>query len=188
MHNENFMREFVRRLRKYFDMRQAILECFCKHGVQVEGWVKGEMLYFLDSGAVNSRLIKFDREVSIGLGRKKVDFALTIEKDNGSQRLWIEIKHWLIGYQKGTRWTASSYFVDTSSVGIKPDVEKLTMIPTGEKFLLVLATANPGKTDWSSGIRKFNSKFKPLCIKGLTNPSDFPPSYFLGLLGIMGKV
>lgn len=182
MNYDEFMREFVFRLKKYFDTRQDVLQCFCKHGAQVEGWVKGEMLYLLDSGVAINREVKFDREVSIGLGRKKVDFALTIENDDDSERLWIEIKHWLIGYQKGTRWNASTYFADASSVGIKPDVKKLIDIPKGRKFLLILATANPGENDWSSGIKKFNSKFQPLYVKSLTNPNNFPPFYFLGLL------
>ena len=146
------------------------------------------MLYFLDSVIVKERLAKFDREVSIGFGRKKVDFALMVKSESDFQRFWIEIKHWLIGYQKGTFWYATSYFADSSSVGTKTDVEKLTDIREEGTFLLVLATANPGEKDWSSGIRKFNTKFQPLWVKSLTNLSDFPQSYFLGLLSIPARV
>lgn len=178
------MKRFIVQLKKHLNKHQDALVCFCKHGVQVEGWIKGEILCLLDSGIVNKKVIGFDREVNIGLGRKKVDFSLVVRTDSGSQRLWIETKHWLIGYQRGTRWNANSYFSDASSVGIKPDVEKLMDIPRDGKFLLVLATANPGENDWVSGIQKFNSKFRQLHVKSLTNPRNFPSSYFLGLLKV----
>lgn len=97
---------------------------------------------------------------------------------------WIELKHQLIGYQKETKYDAKFYFGDKSSVGIKPDVEKLAGISNGG-FLLILTTENPGINDWTTGVSKFNEKFYPLRIKSLTNPEDFPSFYYLGLLEVI---
>jgi hypothetical protein len=30
-------------------VKRGILECFCRYRVKVEGWLKGEFLYFLDN-------------------------------------------------------------------------------------------------------------------------------------------
>lgn len=180
--DEEFVKRFIYRLRKHLDEHVDKLLCFCREGVQVEGWLKGELLYFLDSDGKSENYV-FHREKTFGLGRKKIDFALDIGSDN-KQRLWVEVKHWLIGYQKETPWRARTYFSDKSPVGIKPDVEKLNLTPEGSKFMLILATANPDAEDWELGIEKFNNKFAPLRLRALTNPKDFPKSYFLGLLAI----
>lgn len=47
-----------------------------------------------------------------------------------------------------------------------------------------MMTANPGLEDWEAGIEKFNQKFAPLKLLGLTSPSDFPDAYHLGLLKV----
>jgi hypothetical protein len=91
--------------------------------------------------------------------------------------------YWCIAVFK-CKSDAVGYFGDPTSVGIKPDVEKLSEIQKDVKFILVLATANPGVSDWSTGINKFNRKFSPLHLESLTDPSKFPDSFFLGLLKI----
>ena len=73
------------------------LRCFCDRGVQVEGWFKGEMLAFLERERAD-----FDREVKIGPDRKKIDFQVTLL----SEPARIELKHWLIGNQKGMSYDA----------------------------------------------------------------------------------
>ena len=60
-------------------------------------------------------------------------------------------------------------------------MEKLKLT-SGSKFVLILATANPGAKDWCRGVEAFNSKFSPLRISSMTDPADFPAQYFLGLL------
>jgi len=176
--SETQMIELVKRFQEVLDVRPGILECFCDHGVQLEGWLKGELLYFLDAEKAGGRLYDFDREVSFGQGRRKIDIKLTGEDGLAT---WVELKHWLIGHQKGSKYNAGFYLRDPSSAGIKPDVEKLR--PTsGSKFVLILATANPGAKDWFSGVEAFNRKFTPLRISPLTDPADFQAQYFLGLL------
>jgi len=181
---EDDIERLVIRFKKNLDTREELLECFCRHGVQLEGWLKGEFLYFLHKEKSMGKLVDFDREVTVGNSRKKVDFR--VRMPTSSLDAWIELKYWLIGYQKGTRYGAVFYFGDASSVGIKPDVEKLSRIPGGGKFVLVLAVANPGVHEWSTGVEKFNRKFSPLYLKSLTDPAEFTRSYFLGLLSLSG--
>lgn len=172
------------RFRGILDVHEGHMECFCRHGVQLEGWLKGELLVFLDGEKASGRIVGFDREVALDEARKKVDFRVNALTSSGSQSAWLELKHWLIGYQKGTRYNAQFYFGDPTSVGIRPDAEKLNGIQGGGRYLFVLATANPGVPDWSSGVEKFNSKFSPLRLESLTSPTEFPDSYFLGLLSV----
>jgi len=144
--------------------------------------MKGELLYFLDNEKSAGRIAHFDREVLMGIGKRKVDFKVEMSTDSGVVEVWIELKHWLIGDQKGTRYDAQSYFNDPTPVGIKPDVEKLNEVPDDAKFLLILTTKNPGMADWSTGVDRFNEKFSPLHIESLTTPADFPSFYYIGLL------
>ena len=180
MDSETQMVELVKRFQEVLDARRGILECFCNYGVQLEGWLKGELLYFLDAEKAGGRLYDFDREVGFGQGRKRIDIKITGE--NGLVT-WVELKHWLIGHQKGYKYDAGFYLRDRSWVGIKPDVEKLKLT-SGSKFVLTLATTNPGAKDWFCGVEAFNRKFSPLRISPMTDPADFPSQYFLGLLAV----
>lgn len=181
---EDHLKDLIVRFKGILNSKTGLLDCFCKYGVQLEGWLKGELLCFLDNEKATGKLASLDREVSLGVGRKKVDLMFKIQTSSGVLEAWIELKHWLIGYQKGSRYNAQFYFGDSSSVGIKPDVEKLSEISSGGKFILILTTANPGMDDWTTGVDKFNRKFSPLHLESLTNPAEFPSSYFLGLLKI----
>jgi hypothetical protein len=184
MNTEISVKGMVARFKEILDAHDKQLECFCRLGVQLEGWLKGELLYFLDNEKNEKKIVNFDREVQLNTGRQKVDLRLEILTETTTLNVWIELKHWLIGSQKGTKYNAPFYFGDASSVGIKLDVEKLGKITDGSKYLLILTTANPGVDDWSKGIAKFNDKFSPLCLNSLTKPTDFPQSYFLGLLEV----
>ena len=178
MGSETKMIGLVNRFQEVLDTRRDILECFCNYGVQLEGWLKGELIYFLDTEKAGGRLHDFDREVSFGHGRRKIDIKIT---DENALDDWVELKHWLIGFQRGYKYDAGFYLRDSSSVGIKPDVEKLKLAH-GRKYVLTLATANPGAEGWFSGVQQFNRKFAPLRISPMTDPADFPAQYFLGLL------
>lgn len=181
---ENRIKELVVRFKENMAAKEELLKCFCRYGVQLEGWLKGELLYFFDKEKREGHVVDFDREVSTPRTRKKVDFKVKMSTSSGVLDTWIELKYWLIGYQKGTKYGANFYFGDPSSVGIKPDVEKLNTITDEGKFILVLAVANPGSDEWSNGIDNFNRKFSPLHLKSLTDPTDYPDSYFLGLLSV----
>jgi len=184
---ERRLRDLVARFsREVLDNHVKHLECFCQHGVQVEGWLKGELLCFLDNEKAEGRISDFGREVPVGGSRKRVDFRIKIATTSGAlEEAWVELKHWLIGYQAGSQYNASFYFGDPSSVGIRQDVKKLRGLPPSKgKFVLILATANPGAAEWAAGVDKFNRKFAPPRLKSLTDPAEFPNSYFLGLLRV----
>ena len=148
--------------------------------------MKGEILWFLDRETANGRLANFSREVVVPQrkSRKRIDLRLLFDTVEGPATYWIEMKHWLIGYQKDYKLNCQFYFGDSSSVGIKPDVEKLVNLKSGEKYLLILMTANPGMKDWEDGVRKFNGKFEPLHLTPLTKPMKYPEYFFLGLLRV----
>jgi hypothetical protein len=171
------MLELLPAFRQHFDSLQDRLTCFCDMGIQVEGWFKGELLALLGSLRTQGLVIDFDREVK-SHGRK-IDLAVTTK----TEFHWIELKHWLVGRQKGSKWGPGNYFIDRSSIGIVGDVDKLlTVTLPGQLWLLMLLTANPGNEAWREGVDKFNSKFSPRRVKSLTTPSDFPASYFIGML------
>jgi hypothetical protein len=173
------MIELLPRLRAHFDTLEDRLICFTNMGVQVESWFKGELLTLLSSLRAQGRVTDFDREVRTQGGR----IDLTIGTRTGLH--WVEVKHWLIGKQKGSTYDPAFYFGDLTSVGIAKDVDKLLKVTSpGRLWLLILLTANPGKEPWSAGVAKFNSKFSPRRVDSLTEPGDFPGSYFIGLLEV----
>jgi hypothetical protein len=125
-------------------------------------------------------LIKdFDREVKTPGG--KIDLTIKTQRDLH----WIELKHWLIGKQKGFLYSPNFYFGDRTSIGIVKDVDKLLRVASpGSLWLLILLTANPGREAWLAGVEKFNSKFSPRGVNSLTRAEDFPRTYFLGVLEV----
>jgi hypothetical protein len=98
---EDEIKSLVFRFKEVLDSKEGILKCFAKYEIQVEDWFKGEFIYFLDNEKAMGRLLDFEREVPLGVGKKKVDFRVEIPANFGIQGAWIELKHWLIGYQKG---------------------------------------------------------------------------------------
>ena len=179
MNNHSQMLEIVNGFKKVLELRKNVLQCLCNYGVQTEGWLKAELLYFLDTLKASGDLRDFDREVEFGQGGKKIDIKLT---DTNDEDAWVELKHWLIGDQRGRRFGASFYFKDNEK-GIKSDVEKLKQI-SGNKYLIILTTANPGTDAWFEGVKQFNDKFAPLNVTPLTEPKDYPMHYFSGLLSV----
>lgn len=172
--------DLVDEFRTYLDSKKEQLKAFSKYEVQVEGWLKGELLTFLDK-EVGGIIVNFEKEVKIpnSTKRKKIDLRLTLSK-NENNDTWIELKHWHIGYQKGVKYNVSGYFTDPGNI-IK-DIEKLQKV-NGEKFLLVLSTPKPSSKEWNDGIDKFSRKYN-FGIKSLTDPSNYPDHYFLGLIAI----
>lgn len=88
---------------------QDRLQSFCRHGVQLEGWFKGELLTLFDRLQAERIIGDLDREVRLGNGR--IDLHLTLE--DGAH--WVELKQWLVGIQRGTRYGPSDYLGDTQT-------------------------------------------------------------------------
>ncbi len=160
------------------------LRCFHDHGVQIESWLKGELLFFLDTQKEKGAIADLDREVRITVSdrRKQVDLRITFEVSGGHETAWVELKHWVLE-QKGKPYRPQFYFGDPA-LGIRSDVDALSKIDAGSGYCLILMTANPGLADWEAGIEKFNEKFVPLNVSSLTSPTDFPDAYHLGLLKV----
>ncbi|MFC1597271.1 hypothetical protein ACFL5Q_04950 [Planctomycetota bacterium] len=171
---------FAHRFADYLRQRPDPLICFTSLGIQVEGWLKGELLTFLTREKNERRIVHFDREVKCGDGNKKVDVTISFSDHD---RSWMELKHNLIGSQKGVSYNAEWYLKDKVN-GILADVQKLAALNTATRYVLILATANPGLADWQSAVAAFNQKFEH-DIASLTDPSDFPDSFFLGLLHVV---
>lgn len=161
------------------------LGCFHRQGVQIEGWLKGEILYFLESQLGSGLLAGFDREVRVPLRnkQKRVDIRLDVTDGASASIVWVELKHRTLE-QKGTTYNPEFYFGDASSVGIRPDVEALTQLEATYRYVLILMTANPREANWRAGVDKFNSKFEPLALTDLISPERYPDYFHLGLLRV----
>ena len=178
--------DLVRRFKTVLDAHDTHLRSFCAHGVQLEGWLKGEFLNFLDEERTAGKIVGFDREVKLTSDqRKKVDFTIQVIADGEVETIWVELKHWLIGRQKSVMYAASFYFSDPSSVGISTDVKKLAKVVNGGGYLLILATAHPGDDEWQKGVARFNQKFAPLSLRSLAQATHYPASYYLGILEVV---
>jgi hypothetical protein len=162
---EDHLKDLVIRFKEVLDSNERILNCFCKYGVQMEGWLKGELLYFLDNEKNVGRIAHFDREVLTGIRRKRVNLKIKVSTSSGALEAWIELKHWLVGYQREIPYNAQFYFGDSSSVGIKPDAEKLSEISNDSKFLLILTTANPVLMIGQLGLTSLTKSFLLFALK-----------------------
>jgi hypothetical protein len=49
VNSEDCLNYLVSRFKRVLNGKKGILECFCRYRVKVEGWLKGEFLYFLDN-------------------------------------------------------------------------------------------------------------------------------------------
>lgn len=172
------MVELIPLLRKHFDPLEVRFGSFLRHAVNLEGWFKGELLVALDTLSATGAVAAFDREVR--MLNSRVDLCV---EANGRKH-WVELKYWPNGNQRGLNYTPAFYFGDPTEVGITKDVAKLRALDAGDqRWLLILVVSNPGTGAWTAGLAKHNSKFKSNLAMH-SNPADFPPSYFLGLLEV----
>lgn len=186
MSTTDYMKGIVVRFTTILNAHEDHMRLFDQYHVQVEGWFKGELMAFFESERASNRLSAFSPECPFGDGKKRVDYQLQLP-DSTTRTVWIELKHFQIGpVPNGQNWKASTYLGAGASYGIHDDVDKLTHIPDGDKFLLVLATKNPGDDDWQEGLSEFSRKFPSLGVISHTRPSNsiFRSTSFLGLLEV----
>lgn len=165
-------------IRSHFDGLADRLGSFHRHEFQAESWFKGELIYALERGAPQLGIQRLDREVKIELGR--IDVAVHLAS---GPTVWIELKHWHMGRQRGQLWTFTNTVRTPESFGLEKDLAKLTSNHcAGSGFALLLLTANPGTEDWKRGLDLLRSRIAPAHLEPLTNPADFPPSHFLSVL------
>jgi len=177
------MIELLRELRSHFDGMEDRLLAFSKYGFQAEGWLKTELITWLDAAQEHGRLARVQREIPTE-SRKKVDLAIDLD----DERNWIELKHWLVGKQAGQTFRAGFYFGDDAGFGLHRDAEKLvSTTSSGGLWILVLVTANPGEAEWMEGIQKYHAKFHGPQVVSRSNPRAFPSHYCLGLFEVVRK-
>jgi hypothetical protein len=169
--------EVFRIFRDHLDDKKKEIVCFSTYQFQVEGWLKGEFVFLLDKMKAVRQIINFDREVT-AIGRKKVD--LVVELENG--RHWIELKHWLIGEQKGQKWRSNSYISE-----LENEIEKLKAIKAGKRgWIAVLCTKNPGIKDFDYAVDRFNRDYAPCKLSVKDSPSNYPEAYYFGVINVLG--
>ncbi len=168
-------------IRAHFDSLADRLATFDRHEFQVEGWFKGELIHLLNRDSAMLGIARVDREVKVNGG--KVDVAAFLAD---GRTVWIELKHWRIGLQRGTKWTFTGTVRDPSAFGLVKDVSKLASARCrGSGFALVLCTANPGREDWNQGLIHLNAKLAPSRVEAMSDPADYPASHFLGVLRVL---
>jgi hypothetical protein len=171
------MKQILKRVRQRFRKMEDRFDCFSRHELQVEGWLLGELITLLDKMQKKREIIGFDREITT-VGNKRIDLAI----DHKDARIWIELKHWLIGEQSGENWLPKDYVRELSH-----EFEKLEEARAGENgWIVVLCTRNPGQRAWEEGIRKFNDEFKPWALEAIDNPNDFSKKWYFGALKARG--
>jgi hypothetical protein len=169
------MRLVIPRLRRHFARLERRLKCFSDYEYQAESWMKAEFLYLLDGMKRQGIVQWIEREKPCGRGRRKVDVVFGMRGISH----WVELKHWLIGPQKGKVWKLPAYFD-----GLEHDAKKLTSVLSARDrgWILVLCTANPRVPEWRSAVKKFNVENNPVRLIRKSAPNQYPGSNFLGLM------
>ena len=146
---ENDIIEFYKIL---INNKKEYLQLFSKLQIQIEGWFRGELMNYFTN--CNYKMTTKNREFPINEGdRKKVD--LKIGDSYESESYWIELKHLLIGNQKGNKksdgerkgnnFSLNFYFY--SGTYITNDIEKLENVSkssqeTSYKYVLAFVSTN----------------------------------------------
>jgi len=173
--------ELVPRIASHLAGLPRRLDSFRELEYQSEGWFKTELLLVLLDLKRDGVVDGFDREVSFGT-RQKVDVAVTTQDVTN----WIELKHWLIGTQRGSRYAARFYFTDSRDSTLMADVRKLAKIEgKSRRWVLALLTTNPGSEDWEAALAAYRARTDAIPLMPRTDPSDFPEAFFLALLEVV---
>lgn len=164
-------------IRTHLRAHEGHLECFGRYQFQAEGWLKAELVMLLDIMKTRGEIVDFDREIKAPLGGR-IDLAF----DLPGERHWVELKHYLIGKQKGQTWGLQAYMPYLTD-----ELEKLNAVRAGERgWIVMLCTQNPCIESWDKNIHQFNHANAPWALVSQDVPSNYPASYFLGLLHIEG--
>ncbi len=135
--------------KKLIDNNKDYLILFSNLQIQIEGWFRGEIMHYFKENRYD--MTTKNREVPVtNEERKKVD--LKVKLNNVSY--WIELKHLLVGYQKGNKKEGNQYgnyfslnFYFYSGTYISNDIEKLKKVSwvpkeTTYKYVLAFLSTN----------------------------------------------
>ena len=169
--------EVFGRIREHLGTMTDRMRCFSTYEFQAEGWLKAECMALLDGLKKSGAIGGVEREVS-ALHRKKID--LVVHCRDG--RHWVELKHWLIGPQKGQTFNPKSYVT-----ALEDEFEKFEAVKAGDRaWILALCTARPDDSAWTSALKDFNSENAPWFLDSLEERSSYSPEWFLGVLHAQG--
>ena len=150
MENNEFEHEISSFYEELIDGKKEYLKLFSRLQIQIEGWFRGELMNYLDGPDHN--MTTENREVLLNdEGRKKADLKVEFHKKS----YWVELKHLLVGYQKGNKkpedkqggnnFSLNFYFY--SDTYITNDIEKLknelkSSQETAYKYILAFVSTN----------------------------------------------
>ena len=124
------------------------VQVMTKAASQTEGWWKSEMMFLLERLQEGGVIESWDSEVSIGIGRRKVDLEVRLR----AKTAIVELKTAFCGVQKGTLWKLSSYVMGPRSGFILTDILKLAAVKETHnvtlRYLLIFAYPAPPQGDW----------------------------------------
>ena len=164
-------------LRAHLRSETDQLICFGKYEFQAEAWLKAEWIRVLDQLKTQGRILDVDRELKVNT-KKLIDLA--VDLDDG--RHWSELKHWYLGRQKGQVWRPRDFIFELES-----EFEKFSTVKASDRaWIAALCTTNPGAGPWSGALDEFNRKNAPWGVEPIDSPTDYPSSYFLGVLQARG--
>ncbi len=206
--------ELIRRFRDILtNEKQALFSSLYNYASQKEGWFLAEMLHFLDTEKKKHQIVDFNREVSSDTTiessqkkkktQKKIDFSIDLKTEFGPKKIWVEFKHWHIGFQKGVYYHPK-YYIQYDQ--LTSDLIKLLQKPE-PKFFIVFCTHKPSLEEWEQVEPIANARFSPTSnynsqplkkLRALSIPfeikwcqragfslQDFPPTYFIGILEVV---
>ncbi|MGD9537342.1 MAG: hypothetical protein AB7P52_05685 [Alphaproteobacteria bacterium] len=158
-------------------------ECFSKHGRQLEGWFKGELIVYLEKMKINNKIESFSTEYNIENieSSGKVDFGVQIYKGNKLFKALIELKHLT------DKQPFRQYFLPNNSGSYASQMTKMVESLNKNNYFLVFFTKNPGKEKWEKMILDFNNIYTKIYINDLTNPHNYPEYYFPALINIKSR-
>ena len=150
MENNEFEHEISSFYNELINSKKEYLQLFSKLQIQIEGWFRGELMNYFDGPDHN--MTTENREVLLNdEERKKADLKIEFDKTS----YWLELKHLLVGYQKGNKkpedkqagnnFSLNFYFY--SGTYITNDIEKLENVSkssqeTAYKYVLAFVSTN----------------------------------------------
>jgi hypothetical protein len=164
-------------LRAHLSSRLDQLVCFGKYEFQAEPWLKAEWIRVLDEAKSKGDIRSLEREIKTDT-KKMIDLAVDLNEG----RHWIELKHWYLGRQKGQLWRPRDFIFELES-----EFRKFEVVKAGDRaWIAALCTTNPGIEAWTNAIDEFNRENAPWVLQPIDSPTDYPSSYFLGVMHVRG--
>ncbi len=171
--------DLVAELRLVLQAHTEHMVAFREVEKNLEDWFKGEMIVVLRRMKAAGTLTDYRVEpYTDAESKRRYDFVVP----EPPRAHAIENKTWLIGTQKDQVWDAHRYLFGETGKAHRLEMDKLLEWEGGERFLLWFCYANPGQEAWDATLDAFEGKFAAYRFDRLSQPRDYPPEFFIGLL------